>query len=180
MNNLLAPAAALLGVLAFVSGCTNGHKDHGGSDDHHAKGAAESGHGHGSDEDGHHESEIGVPGDANSVDRNIAVSMDDTMRFFPAQFDVVAGETIQFDITNNGKVPHEFVLGSESEIMEHHALMKKFPGMEHEEPNSVSLESGKEGTVIWTFTKAGTVDIACLKAGHFEAGMKGFVSVAVK
>ena len=180
MNSLTLSTATMFGVLTLVSGCTSSHNGHGGSDDHHASGAADAGHGHGSGDEGHHESEIGMPGDAGSVDRTIAVSMDDTMRFLPAEFDVVAGETIQFNITNNGKIPHEFVLGSESEIMEHHELMKKFPGMEHEEPNSVSLEAAKEGVVIWTFTKAGTVDIACLKAGHFEAGMKGSVSVAAK
>ena len=180
MSSLTLSAAAFFGVLTFVSGCTSSHNDHGGSADHHASGAADSGHGHGSGDEGHHESEIGMPGDAGSVDRTIAVSMDDTMRFLPAEFNVVAGETIQFNITNNGKIPHEFVLGSESEIMEHHELMKKFPGMEHEEPNSVSLEASKEGVVIWTFTKAGTVDIACLKAGHFEAGMKGSVLVVAK
>ncbi len=51
--------------------------------------------------------------------------------------------------------------------MEHHALMQKFPCMEHDEPNSVSLETKKFGSVVWSFTNKGVVDIACLKAGHF-------------
>lgn len=171
MNKLTLSTLALVGSLTLITGCTSGHDDHGN---------AGAGHGHGEGDDDHHDSEIGAPGELESVDRTIAVSMDDSMRFTPAEFKVVAGETIQFDVTNNGKIPHEFVLGSASAIKEHHAMMQKFPGMEHDEPNSVSLESAQQGVVIWTFSKTGTVDIACLKAGHFEAGMKGAVIVADK
>jgi Cu/Ag efflux protein CusF len=32
--------------------------------------------------------------------------------------------------------------------------------------------------VVWQFTKAGKVDFACLQPGHYEAGMKGSVTVA--
>ena len=180
MNTFAISTVALLGVLTLITGCTSGHKDHGGSEDHHASAETDSGHGHEAGGEDHHESDIGMPGEASSVDRIIKVSMDDTMRFTPSEFEVVAGETIQFDVINNGKIAHEFVLGTASEIMEHHELMQKFPGMEHDEPNSVSLETTAEGAVIWKFTKAGTVDTACLKAGHFEAGMKGSVAVAEK
>lgn len=172
----------LLTPLLVVAGCSTGH--HGDGESHHndeagmASNAQDDHHG---DADGdHHESAIGKPGNPDSVDRVIPVAMDDTMRFIPESFNVVAGETIQFDIVNNGQLAHEFVLGSADEIQEHHALMQKFPGMEHEEPNSVSLENTATGSVIWTFTTAGTVDIACLKPGHFEAGMKGKVDVSAK
>ncbi|MFM2005202.1 MAG: hypothetical protein RLZZ09_857, partial [Pseudomonadota bacterium] len=33
---------------------------------------------------------------------------------------------------------------------------------------------------IWQFTKAGTVNFACLMPGHYEAGMKGAVKVSRK
>mgnify|MGYP006179903873 CR=1 FL=1 len=36
---------------------------------------------------------------------------------------------------------------------------------------------GQQGEVIWQFTKSGKVDFACLHVGHYEAGMKGQVSV---
>lgn len=83
-------------------------------------------------------------------------------------------------MVNKGKLAHEFVLGSADELMEHHAMMKKFPGTEHDEPNSASLETHAFGTVIWSFTNTGVFAIACLKAGHFEAGMKGTVAVSTK
>lgn len=178
MNTLALTSLALIGALSLVSGCTAGHKDHDESENHHSDDNSSKAHGHGDDGDEHHDSNIGEPGKLESVDRTINVLMDDTMRFIPDVFDVVAGETIQFTIKNNGQVAHEFVLGSASSIKEHHEMMQKFPGMEHDEPNSVSLDSGKKGVVTWKFSKSGTVDIACLKAGHFEAGMKGLVTVS--
>ena len=172
----------LVTPMLVLSGCSLGHESHDGGDGHHSEDAVQPSHGHADNHDeaegDHHDSSIGKPGDVSSVDRIISVVMDDTMRFIPDSFDVVAGETIQFDVVNKGKLAHEFVLGSTDELMEHHALMKKFPGMEHDEPNSVSLETNASGTVIWSFTNTGVVDIACLKAGHFEAGMKGTVDVS--
>ncbi|MNR52279.1 hypothetical protein D3C85_1720920 [compost metagenome] len=58
--------------------------------------------------------------------------------------------------------------------------MKKFPDMEHDEPSKVSLAPGGKGEVIWHFSKAGTVNFACLHPGHYDAGMKGQIKVAKK
>lgn len=65
-------------------------------------------------------------------------------------------------------------------ILEHLEQMKKFPDMEHDEPNKVTLQPGKQGTIVWQFTRAGVVNFACLMPGHFEAGMKGAVKVGRK
>ena len=175
--------SVLLAPMLIMTGCSIGHDSHGDGDDHHSEEGDQPSKGHADshdDEGDHHDSSVGKPGDVNSVDRVISVVMDDTMRFIPDSFDVVAGETIQFDVVNQGKLVHEFVLGSAEEIKEHHELMQKFPGMEHDEPNSVSLETNATGTVIWSFTNAGSVDIACLKPGHLEGGMKGSVAVSPK
>ena len=88
------------------------------------------------------------------------------------------GETIRFVLKNEGKLKHEMVLGTITELKAHAALMVKFPQMEHADPNQTSVEPGKTGELIWQFTKAGTFDFACLQAGHFEAGMRGQVVVA--
>ncbi|TAK72435.1 MAG: hypothetical protein EPO19_01795 [Betaproteobacteria bacterium] len=55
--------------------------------------------------------------------------------------------------------------------------MRKMTGMEHAEPNMVTLAPGESGELVWRFTKAGTFDFACLQPGHFEAGMMGKVLV---
>jgi Cu/Ag efflux protein CusF len=50
--------------------------------------------------------------------------------------------------------------------------------MEHDDPNSVRLDEGKSGEVIWTFSKAGTFEFACLIPGHYESGMHGPITVS--
>ena len=129
---------------------------------------------------GHDESPIGQAGVAAKVNRTILVDMADTMVYTPSDIQVKKGETIRFVVRNSGKVPHEMSLGTEKELLEHLEEMKKFPGMEHDEPSKLTLAPGKKGEIIWQFTKAGPVNFACLMPGHYEAGMKGTVSVTAK
>jgi len=114
---------------------------------------------------------------ATQVTRTIAIEMSDAMRFTPDKITVRRGETIRFVVHNAGQLKHEFNLGTDADLKAHYALMKKFPDMEHDDPNLVSLEPGKTGEVIWQFTKPGKVGFACLHVGHYEAGMKGTVTV---
>jgi hypothetical protein len=131
------------------------------------------GHSHGADAQA-----IGQPGQASQVTRTLELTMSDAMRFTPANVIVKAGETIKFVLNNTGRVKHEFVLGTDKELKQHYQQMLKFPEMEHDEPNMVTVAPGKAGVVIWTFTQAGTVDFACLLPGHYGAGMKGSVAVS--
>lgn len=112
--------------------------------------------------------------------RSIKVDMSDSMRFTPSSISVKAGEVIRFVVRNSGKVKHEMVIGDAAELDEHAKAMAKFPNMEHDEPNQVTLEPGKTGTIVWQFDKAGKVDFACLQPGHYEAGMKGQIVVKSK
>ena len=121
---------------------------------------------------------IGVAGDVAKASRTIDVDMGDAMRFTPSNIAVRQGETIRFVVKNSGAVKHEFVLGTEKELREHGELMKKFPEMEHSDPNMVTVAPGKTGEVVWQFTRSGRVDFACLQPGHYDAGMKGSVKVA--
>lgn len=126
---------------------------------------------------GHGESAIGEAGKAANVSRTVKIDMSDAMRYTPASIDAKQGETIRFVISNSGKVKHELVLGTEKELKDHYEVMKKFPEMEHDDPNMVTVAPGKTGEVIWKFTKAGKIDFACLQPGHYDAGMKGAVAV---
>ncbi|MDC7690681.1 cupredoxin domain-containing protein [Vogesella indigofera] len=126
----------------------------------------------------HGESAIGQPGKTANVTRTIQVDMSDNMRFSAPLITVKQGETIRFVVKNLGKVKHEFSLGTEQELLEHYEVMKKFPDMEHDEPSKISLAPGGKGEVIWHFSKAGTVNFACLHPGHYDAGMKGRIKVA--
>ncbi len=123
------------------------------------------------------EKPFGREGDPAKSTRTVNVDMSDQMRFNPASLSVKQGETIKFVIKNSGKIMHEFVLGTMSELKEHSVLMQKFPGMEHSEPYMAHVAPGKTETIAWQFTKAGNFNFGCLIPGHFEAGMVGNVAV---
>ena len=140
-----------------------------------ASGSHSGGHGPASEE-----TAIGKPGVAGKVNRTMTVEMTDDMRYTPSNIRVKQGETVRFIVKNKGQVKHELSLGTPQELLEHLEQMKKFPDMEHDEPSKVTLAPGKQGEIIWQFSKAGTVNFACLMPGHFEAGMKGAIKVSKK
>nr|WP_073103417.1 cupredoxin family protein [Pollutimonas bauzanensis] len=119
----------------------------------------------------------GQPGDPSRASRTIELLMDDTMRFTPSEIEVQPGETVRFLVRNAGRLPHEMVIGSVAELKAHAAEMREAPGLEHAEPNMITLGAGQHGDLVWQFDKAGTVDFACLIPGHMEAGMVGRVRV---
>ncbi|MBC7733113.1 MAG: cupredoxin family protein [Bacteriovorax sp.] len=160
LPTLLAVSLIALGSAALAHG----------DEDHPARGAATADQGHAS--------ALGKPGDPKKVSRTVEITMSDAMRFSPASVSVKRNETIRFVLKNEGKLKHEMVLGTIRELKAHAALMLRFPGMEHVDPNQASVEAGQTGELVWQFTKAGTFDFACLQAGHYEAGMRGKVVVA--
>jgi uncharacterized cupredoxin-like copper-binding protein len=120
---------------------------------------------------------FGREGDPAKATRTIRVDMSDAMRFTPADITVKRGETVKLVASNKGQVLHEMVLGTSEELEKHAQMMKKFPGMEHDEPYMAHVKPGKSGEIVWQFTKAGEFKFACLIPGHFEAGMVGKVTV---
>ena len=137
---------------------------------------------------------IGRAGKSGAVDRTIEVSMTE-MKFDPAVIDVAAGESVRFVVTNDGRNVHEFNLGTLSTWRGHAAEMRKMmqsgmmtmrkvrrdkmqaAGMTHGDPNSVLLEPGETGEVIWTFSEVGEIGYGCNMPGHLEAGMKGDIAI---
>mgnify|MGYP000007437562 FL=1 len=162
MNNKLFPTFLALSALSLSATVFAGGNHAGG-------------HSH-----DHEDSAIGKPGVAAKASRSITVEMTDNMRFTPSDIKVKQGETVRFVVKNNGQVKHELSLGTQKELLEHLEIMKKFPDMEHDEPSKVTLEPGKQGEIIWQFTKAGSVNFACLMPGHYESGMKGVIKVGKK
>lgn len=100
---------------------------------------------------GHGEMAVGEPGQKSKVTQTIRVSMKETddgrMVFTPDSFKVRKGQTIRFAVKNDGEVDHEFVLDQEDKVMEHKALMEKFPEMEHDDPNAIRLAPGESGEI---------------------------------
>ena len=120
---------------------------------------------------------FGREGEPKKASRTVRIDMSDKMRFSPDRLSVRQGETVKFIVRNSGKTMHELVIGSMKELKAHAELMRKHPGMEHEEPYMAHVAPGKAGTLVWQFTKAGEFHFGCLIPGHFEAGMFGTIVV---
>jgi uncharacterized cupredoxin-like copper-binding protein len=164
--------------------------------------SGEAGHGHGKNDEGHQGGmdPIGEPGKASEVNRTITIVMKDNF-YEPKIVSVKLGETILFKIVNKGDVLHEFGIGTapmhkahqkemaammEHEIIEvdriNHEKMKMDGGgsghaMKHDDPNSILLEPGKSGKIIWKFTQQKKLEFACNIPGHYESGMMGPIQI---
>ena len=179
MKTQLLTTALILALASpiYASGShSSGHDDE-------TKTVEEGSHGHSEGQDSDHlEMAAGMPGMVDKVTRTIEVSMIETndgdMIFEPKSLEIVAGETVRFAIQNKGELEHEFVLDTVEKNAEHKEVMAEFPEMEHDDPNSVRLEDGQSGEIIWSFTNTGTFEFACLIPGHYESGMHSSVTVA--
>lgn len=124
---------------------------------------------------------FGSPGVAAEVDRTVEITMGD-LSFTPASLDVRAGETIRFVITNKSAIDHDFTLGDTKTQIAHRAEMleaMKNGEMHHgDDPNAVVVKAGQRRELIWTFSRAGRLEYDCNVPGHYEAGMKGVITVA--
>jgi uncharacterized cupredoxin-like copper-binding protein len=122
----------------------------------------------------------GEPGDPNKPARVIKIRMFEgsgKMGYEPARIEVRRGEQVRFLLQNDGEEDHEFVLATVTENRKHGELMKKFPEMEHDDPNAKRLMPHGNGELVWKFTKRGEFEFACLIPGHHEKGMFGKVVV---
>ncbi len=151
------------------------------------------GHGHAAAAD------IGAPGKPEAVTRTIEVTMFDNY-YEPENLTVKEGETVRFIVRNKGEFVHEFNIATpemhlahapEMEMMVEHGVLepdrinwdaaKKMQatmghGM-HDEANSLLLEPGKSGEIVWRMPKHATLQFACNVPGHYGAGMHGDLSL---
>ena len=140
----------LLPFVAYAGG--GGHHDHGDSE------AAVS--------------VVGKPADKSASTRTIKVTTEDTMKYnFSESLNIQSGEVITFEVTNNGKIPHEFSIGNKVEQDKHREMMRKMPNMVHEDGNTVTVAPGETKTLTWQFKGNEEVVFACNIPGHYEGGM---------
>jgi uncharacterized cupredoxin-like copper-binding protein len=119
----------------------------------------------------------GIAGDASAARRTITLDMTDNMRFTPERISIKRGETVRLRVANKGQVMHEIVLGTPASLDEHAKMMLSFPTMEHGEPYMAHVSPGKSGDLVWNFNREGSFDFACLIPGHYQAGMRGTITV---
>ncbi len=111
--------------------------------------------------------------------RTVAITVKD-QSFEPNSLSVNAGETIRFVVTNTSALDHEFVLGDAASQAAHRQAMAAMAGMamDHSHAkNTLTLKPGQKGTLIWHFTTAGPIEFDCNIPGHYEAGMRGVVTL---
>lgn len=139
---------------------------------------AENGHGD-EDEDDHSSFAFGEPAEPADASRTIEVTMVDSFEYEPPSITVEAGATVVFEVTNDGAIPHEFVLGDHDLQLDHEQEMAEMGGamMMGDEPNAVSVAPGETKELAFTFTEAGQLEYACHEPGHYDAGMIGELTV---
>jgi uncharacterized cupredoxin-like copper-binding protein len=122
----------------------------------------------------------GTPGtNASDSIRTVTATLSDDMAIQLSESDFAVGETVRFEVTNSGAIPHEFYLG-DAEAQEHHAdEMADMGGeMMHDEEDGIAVEPGATETLEYTFEQAGEVLAGCHEPGHYEAGMVASMTVA--
>jgi len=133
---------------------------------------------HAHEHDGGATGTAGGPGKASDVTRTVRIDAGDTA-FNVKQIQVKAGETIKFVIASKSSIPHEFVIASHDEHLEHRKMMQEMAGMEmDDEPNAVTIDPGQTKELIWKFGKDKDVEFACDIPGHAEQGMAGKFRIA--
>jgi uncharacterized cupredoxin-like copper-binding protein len=120
--------------------------------------------------------------------------MNDRFRYRPSAIMVRAGHRVTFDVTNTGKLPHEFILGDRATQLDHERQMQAAPAgddmdmhahMHMHDPEASSgsdaggltVPPGQTRRLSWTFDKPGIVLYGCHVLGHWAAGMRGTIVV---
>ena len=103
--------------------------------------------------------------------RLVHIDMTDQLMFEPQTLAVAQGETVSFILTNSGRaVIHEFAVGPIGPVYGDEVDGKVV--MEADE-----LDPGSTHVLTYTFSGTGPFGYACHEPGHFEAGMKGMITV---
>ena len=119
-----------------------------------------------------HASQTGRAGDPKKVNRTVEISMhegDGKMSYAPAEMRIRRGRTVRFVVKNHGALDHELVIDTFAGNAKHKIEMEKHPDMEHDDPNAVRIKPGKDGSIVWQFTRRG-ITAAASPLRHYHAG----------
>ncbi len=121
---------------------------------------------------------FGSPAEAADADRTIEITASDNLTFNPSEITVTPGETITFRVVNEGEIPHDFTLGDEAKQDEHEEEMAEMDGMTMpDESNAIQVAAGETREITWRFMDNGVVLIGCHQPGHYDAGMRGEITI---
>ena len=116
-------------------------------------------------------------GEGGGAPRIIEVRMSDELEFDPAMIAVVPGETVRFELTNEGDAVHEFLIGDEAAQAEFEEEMASGE-MQHDTDAGVAVDPGETESFEYTFPDtAGEILAGCHEPGHYDGGMVANISV---
>lgn len=117
------------------------------------------------------------PGRVLQPSQIIKITANDQMRFLPEVVTVQADETIVFEVTNAGVIPHEFVIG-DVHVQEGHVKAMEASGDHGDRASyALTIPPGETASLTYTFDKPGALFYGCHVPGHYAAGMKGTISI---
>ena len=87
--------------------------------------------------------------------------------FNPSAIEVAKGETVTFEVTSMGHLVHEFMVGPAD------AVATDAEGT----PEAADIGMMETKSVTYTFDGSGPYAFACHEPGHYEAGMRGIITV---
>jgi uncharacterized cupredoxin-like copper-binding protein len=99
--------------------------------------------------------------------RVVLITATDSLMFMPMDIPVAKGETVTFQVKNTGKLEHEFMVGPMADAF----------GDKEGTPEIAGITGGTTKSVTITFDGPGPYAFACHATGHFEAGMKGTITL---
>ncbi|HEY6073272.1 MAG TPA: cupredoxin domain-containing protein [Anaerolineales bacterium] len=126
--------------------------------------------------------------------QKISVTMTD-FKFTPNKITLQTGTPVELTLVSRGKVEHEFMVypapksapGDWDEYLIPNTYFQNMGEVEVEFEGQgavagtslfeVVVKPGKRATVHFTPNRKGTFEIGCHAAGHYEAGMKGTLTV---
>jgi len=116
-------------------------------------------------------------GSGGSDPRMIEVRMSDDLRFDPATIAVAPGETVRFELINEGEAVHEFLIGDEAAQAEFEEEMASGE-MHHDTDAGMAVDPGQTETFDYTFPDtAGELLAGCHEPGHYDGGMVANITV---
>lgn len=87
--------------------------------------------------------------------------------FSPSEVRIAAGETITFEVTTMGPAVHEFIVGPATDVATDSGAA----------PEIADIGMMQTRSLTYTFDGPGPFAFACHEPGHFEAGMRGVITI---
>jgi uncharacterized cupredoxin-like copper-binding protein len=136
------------------------------------------------------------PGPTWATGAPVRVVMNDRFRYRPSSIMVRAGQRVTFEVTNTGKLSHEFILGDRAAQLDHEREMRADlagggmdAGMEMDmgmhahmhmgadDSGGLTVPPGQTRRLTRIFAKPGMILYGCHVLGHWAAGMRGTIVV---